>query len=287
MIPKYSHDIMTSFFLWFDNFLMNKSQAFKTYTTKLYNYSDDRVGGGKVVYGSPYKQWVYDNGVAGAVIPSGLTVNGTFVPTGTSGLYFDFDNGRAIFNSGVSTGLNITGTYTVKEINTYITDQPEDDLIIENKYIQNSRFTVTENYISPYNPVTPAAFCSIETMDNEGFALGGLDETSIRVKVVGFCENLYQLDGLLSTFADAYNTCFKIVPMTGHPLGEFNKLKTGIYPTGYNYKNAITSPTSMGPCYIYNVDTSKIRDSVLRELNPTLHIGFIDFEIGNIRYPRI
>jgi hypothetical protein len=75
--------------------------------------------------------------------------------------------------------------------------------------------------------------------------------------------------------------------MTGHPLGEFNKLKTGIYPTGYNYKNAITSPTSMGPCYIYNVDTSKIRDSVLRELNPTVHIGFIDFEIGNIRYPRI
>ena len=141
MKPKFTHDIVNSFFLWYDNFLMRKSDAYKTYTTKLYNYEDARLGGGKVVYGSPYKQWVFDRNVTGAIIPSGLTINGNFVATGTSGLMFDFDNGRAIFNSGVAKTLNITGTYTVKEINSYITDQPEDDLIIEGKYIQNSRFT--------------------------------------------------------------------------------------------------------------------------------------------------
>ena len=286
MKPTFSHNVMNSFFLWFDNFLMKKGEAYKTYTTKLYNYSDARLGGSKVVYGSPYKQWVYDNSITGATIPSGLTVNGTFIPTGTSGLVFDFDNGRAIFNSGTSTTLNITGTYTVKEINSYITDQPEDNLIIENKYVTNSRFTVTETGISPYNPVTPCIFASIETAHNTAFAFGGEDETKSLIKVVAFCENLYQLDGVLSVFGDSYNEFFSLIPMTGHPLGEFNELKTGVYPTGYDYNNLSNTYNSQ-KMFISHVETSKIRDSVLKELNPILHIGFLDFEVTTYRYPRL
>lgn len=286
MKPKFTHDIVNSFFLWYDNFLMKKSDAYKTYTTKFYNYEDARLGGGKVVYGSPYKQWVFDHNITGAVIPSGLTVNGNFVSTGTSGLMFDFNNGRAIFNSGVPSNLNITGTYTVKEINSYITDQPEDDLIIEGKYVQNSRFTVQETYVAPYNPVTPCAFISLEHNFNQPFSFGGQDETTIKIKSVVFAENLYQLDGILSTFADSFNSCFKIVPMTAHPLGEFSQLKTGLYPTGFDYTNAITVGGYTNPCFIYNIDISKIRDSVLKELNPNLHIGFMEFSIGNVRFPR-
>lgn len=287
MKPKFSHDIINSFFLWYDNFLMRRSDAYKTYTTKFYNYSDPRLGNNKIIYGSPYKQWVYDNSITGATIPSGLTINGAFVPTGTSGLFFDFENGRAIFNSGVPTNLDITGTYTVKELNSYITDQPEDNLIIEGKYIQNSRFTVAESYVPPYNPVTPCSFISLEHIYNEPNALGGQDETNVKIKSVVFAENLYQLDGLLSTFADSFNTNFKIVPMASHPLGEFNQIKTGLYPTGYDYRNAISSEGYSNSCYIYEIDISKIRDNVLKELNPNLHIGFMEFAIGNIRYPRI
>lgn len=286
MKPTFSHNVMNSFFLWFDNFLMKKGDAYKTYTTKFYNYSDPRLGGNKVVYGSPYKQWVYDNSITGATIPSGLTVNGSFLPTGTSGMAFDFDNGRVIFNSGVSTNLNITGTYTIKEINSYITDQPEDNLIIENKYISNSRFTVTETSISPYNPVTPCIFASIETAHNTAFAFGGEDETKCLIKVVAFCENLYQLDGVLSVFGDSYNEFFSVIPMTSNPLGEFSEIKTGLYPTGYDYNN-VSSAYSSQKMFISHVETSKIRDSVLKELNPILHIGFLDFEITTYRYPRL
>lgn len=286
MKPTFSHNVMNSFFLWFDNFLMKKGDAYKTYTTKFYNYSDPRLGGNKVVYGSPYKQWVYDNSITGATIPSGLTVNGSFLPTGTSGMAFDFDNGRVIFNSGVSTNLNITGTYTIKEINSYITDQPEDNLIIENKYISNSRFTVTETSISPYNPVTPCIFASIETAHNTAFAFGGEDETKCLIKVVAFCENLYQLDGVLSVFGDSYNEFFSVIPMTSNPLGEFSEIKTGLYPTGYDYNN-VSSAYSSQKMFISHVETSKIRDSVIKELNPILHIGFLDFEITTYRYPRL
>ena len=286
MKPTFTHNVINSFFLWFDNFLMTKGDAYKTYTTKLYNYQDPRLGGDKVVYGSPYKQWVYDKNITGATIPSGFTINNQFVSTGTSGMRIDFDNGRIIFNSGVSTGLNITGTYSVKEVNSYITDQPEDNLIIENKFVTNSRFTVSENYIAPYNPVTPCIFASIETSHNTAFAFGGEDETKCIIKVVAFCENLYQLDGVLSVFGDSYNEIFSIIPMTGHPLGEFNEMKTGAYPTGYDYKNLSNAYNSQ-TLFISHVETSKIRDSVIKELNPILHIGFLDFEIKTYRYPRL
>ena len=286
MKPTFTHNVINSFFLWFDNFLMTKGDAYKTYTTKLYNYQDPRLGGDKVVYGSPYKQWVYDKNITGATIPSGFTINNQFVSTGTSGMKIDFDNGRIIFNSGVSTGLNITGTYSVKEVNSYITDQPEDNLIIENKFVTNSRFTVSENYIAPYNPVTPCIFASIQTAHNTAFAFGGEDETKCIIKVVAFCENLYQLDGVLSVFGDSYNEIFSIIPMTGHPLGEFNEMKTGAYPTGYDYKNLSNSYNSQ-TLFISHVETSKIRDSVIKELNPILHIGFLDFEIKTYRYPRL
>jgi hypothetical protein len=286
MKPTFTHNVINSFFLWFDNFLMTKGDAYKTYTTKLYNYQDPRLGGDKVVYGSPYKQWIYDKNITGATIPSGFTINNQFVSTGTSGMKIDFDNGRIIFNSGVSTGLNITGTYSVKEVNSYITDQPEDNLIIENKFVTNSRFTVSENYIAPYNPVTPCIFASIETSHNTAFAFGGEDETKCIIKVVAFCENLYQLDGVLSVFGDSYNEIFSIIPMTGHPLGEFNEMKTGAYPTGYNYKNLSNAYNSQ-TLFISHVETSKIRDSVIKELNPILHIGFLDFEIKTYRYPRL
>ena len=286
MKPTFTHNVINSFFLWFDNFLMTKGDAYKTYTTKLYNYEDPRLGGGKVVYGSPYKQWVYDKNITGATIPSGFTINNQFVPTGTSGMKIDFDNGRIIFNSGASTNLSITGTYSVKEVNSYITDQPEDNLIIENKFVTNSRFTVSENYIPPYNPVTPCIFASIETAHNTAFAFGGEDETKCIIKVVAFCENLYQLDGVLSIFGDSYNEIFSIIPMTGHPLGEFNEMKTGAYPTGYDYKNLSNAYNSQ-TLFISHVETSKIRDSVIKELNPILHIGFLDFEIKTYRYPRL
>ena len=286
MKPTFTHNVINSFFLWFDNFLMTKGDAYKTYTTKLYNYEDPRLGGNKVVYGSPYKQWVYDKNITGATIPSGFTINNQFVPTGTSGMKIDFDNGRIIFNSGVSTNLSITGTYSVKEVNSYITDQPEDNLIIENKFVTNSRFTVSENYIPTYNPVTPCIFASIETAHNTAFAFGGEDETKCIIKVVAFCENLYQLDGVLSVFGDSYNEIFSIIPMTGHPLGEFNEMKTGAYPTGYDYKNLSNAYNSQ-TLFISHVETSKIRDSVIKELNPILHIGFLDFEIKTYRYPRL
>ena len=78
MKPTFAHDVLNSFFLWFDNFAMKKGDAYVTYTTKLYPTTDDRLGAGKIIYASPYKQWVYDKSITGATIPSGFTIDGSF-----------------------------------------------------------------------------------------------------------------------------------------------------------------------------------------------------------------
>lgn len=286
MKPTFSHNLMNSFILWFDNFLLKKADAYKTYTTNFYNYTDERLGGGKVVYGSPFKQWVYDKSITGATVPSGVYVNNVFVPTGTSGMLFDYDNGRIIFNSGVPTNLNISGTYSVKELNTYITNEPEDRLIIENKYEPNSRFTVSQSYIPPYKPVTPAVFCSMEGVTNDPFAYGGEDQTTSRIKAVLLCDSLYQLDGALSVFSDSLYTVFSQIPMTSHPIAEFGSVKTGLFPTGYSFDALDTSYNSQR-FFITEARSSKIRDNLQKELNPTTYIGFVDFEVKIFRYPRI
>ena len=114
MKPLYQHGLLNSFYLWFDNYLLEKGEAYKTFSTDFYYYSDERVQN-KVVFGSPYKQWVYDKNISAAQINPLISGDSGAISAGTSGLKFDFDNGRILFNDGFPTGTNISGTYTVKD----------------------------------------------------------------------------------------------------------------------------------------------------------------------------
>jgi hypothetical protein len=280
----YGHNVLNSFTLWFDNFLISNGEAYKTKNTAFYNYTGDTRLHGKVVYGSPFKQWVMDKSVTGATIPSGLTINGVFTPTGTSGLFFDFDNGRAIFNSGVGTGLSVSGTYTVKEFNLYVSNESEEDLIVENaKYETNSRFSITENYIAPYSQVLPAVFITSNDIVSEGLALGGENQTTSHVKTTVFTEQLYQLDGILSLFNDSINQVFSKVPYESHPMNEFGGIKTGTYPTGYSY-SSLNNNYSSSRLWVQDVQTSKLNSNLSKKLAPSVFVGFIDFDIVKYRF---
>ena len=52
-----------------------------------------------MTYSSPHKQWVFDESVEGAQIPSGIYNNGEFIERGDNGLILDFDDGRVILDS--------------------------------------------------------------------------------------------------------------------------------------------------------------------------------------------
>ena len=136
MIEQFQHKLTSSFFLWFDNFLLKKGEAYSNKTGELFNYADPRLDSRYVAYGSPYKQWVTDSSISGAIIPTGVSVVGAGTSGRDDGVVFDFENGRALF-SGSDTSMTVTGEFAVKDFNVYLTNDTEDDLIVENKYTVN------------------------------------------------------------------------------------------------------------------------------------------------------
>jgi len=226
MKVAYQHEVTTSFVLWFDHFLLSKGEAFKNLTSTFYPQVDARLPN-NVIYASPHKQWVTDSSIAGATIPNGVYNDGVFVPRGTSGLKLDFENGRAILNSGFSSSANITGTFALKDFNIYVTDQNEEDLIIESNHKINSRFFRENAGIPPYDQVVPAIFISNDGSKNNPFAFGGEDKTTTYFKAAVIAENLYTLDGVLSIFNDSSRTIFSKIDFEDHPMNEFGDFKNG------------------------------------------------------------
>lgn len=281
MIEQFQHRATTSFLLWFDNYLLKKGEAFSNKTGRLFNYSDDRLDSKYKPYGSAYKQWVTDSSISNVIIPSGIYISGSFVPRGNN-LIIDFENGR-VLASGVPTSAQVTGSFSVKDFNVYFTNDSEDDLIVERKYIQNSRiFSNDENYIQPYDQVVPAIFLSSDSMRNDGFAFGGMDTTKINMKAVVLAENAYQLDGVMSIFADSYNENFTSIPFSEHPQTEYGDLKNGFYSYSA-LKNNYDSNISF---FINDVNCSKLSDKARTTLTDNLYVGFLDFEIHQQRYHR-
>lgn len=281
MKPQFQHELTTSFMLWADNYLVEKAEAFTNYTSTFYpNESDDRLGPGLVSYSSPHKQWVYDSSIQGANIPSGVYHNGNFINRGDEGLQFDFDNGRAIFDSTFGTEeTTISGSYSVKDFNFYITNQTEEQLIVDSKFDTNGRFKQDVSGIAPYKQVVPAIFVNPELSENEPYAFGGEDKTTTSIRCVVFAENTYQLDGALSVFADARNEVFAKLNFEDYPFNELGDV------TGFNYKDFV-SCKRYPLFHVEESRVSKLSDRVSKNIDPSLFVGFIDFEVTNLRFPR-
>ena len=67
--------------LWFDNFLLQKGQAYSNKTGTLFYQEDTRLPGGFQRYSSPYKQWVNDSSVTGKDNVGGTDGTNPFIPT--------------------------------------------------------------------------------------------------------------------------------------------------------------------------------------------------------------
>jgi hypothetical protein len=282
MKPQFIHSATTSFFLWFDNYLIKKGEAFSNKTGKFYHYPDDRLDPRFETFGSPYKQWVTDSSISGANIPTGIFINGV-QKNRNNGIIFDFDNGR-ILSSGISQNDSVTGSFAVKDFNIYFTNETEEDLLIDRKFVANPRvYSPQENYVNPYDAVIPAIFLSSSTVKNDPFSFGGEDTTKILMKAVVLAENSYQLEGILSVFADSKQSVFPTIPFEAHPITEYGDLKSGFY----SYEALKSQYQNNQLFFVNDVDTSKLSDKSAKSLTNDLYVGFIDFEIHQQRYPRI
>jgi len=280
MKPQFQHELTTSFMMWADHFICSKADAFSNFTASLFPTPDERLDTELVGYSSPHKQWVFDHSIDGAIIPSGVYNGDEFIGRGEQGLMFDFDNGRALFHKSFGTSnLSVSGAYSVKDFNFYITNQTEEQLIVESKFDTNSRFRQDFSGIAPYSQVVPAIFVNPEMSQNEPFAFGGEDKTKTDIRCVVISQNSYQLDGALSVFADAKQEVFAKLSFEDYPLNEVGDA------LDYNYVNL--SKLSRDPFFhIEEVRVSKLSDRVSKAIDPSLFVGFVDFEVTNIRYPR-
>ena len=290
MKPQYQHELMTSFLLWFDHEILQEGEAYSNKTGTLFTKSDSRLPSSFTPIQSNYKQWVNDSSITGEVnpiiaSPSSILSDGSQLDR--SDHIYDYENGR-VLHTGAGTASNATGTFAVKDFNIYLTNDTEDDLILENKFTLNSRYgTQSISGVEPYDQMVPAIFINHEYMKNEGFAFGGEDRSVSTVKAVVLAENEYQLDGALSIFVDSARKSFAKIPFSAHPSTEYGDSKlVWQLAGGYNYLLLKNQYLQSNPYFIDDVTVSKLSQRPQSSLPGDLKVGFIDFEISTTRFPR-
>jgi hypothetical protein len=281
MKAHFKNQVLASFYLWAENRYLNQQSAYINYTSRLYPQTE-QVPYGYVAYAAPFKQWVYDSGVAGATIMD--TISGDIsLARGQSGMKVDYDNGRVLIPTGLglSTGANITGSYAFKEVNIYQSNQTQDQLLTQERFYINPRFHSTPTGTPPpYAETAPAIFVTALKNDNKPWALGGTDMCHYNMSMAIYTETPYQLSTLLGNFSDAARSYIPILDIADDPIDELGDTKSG-----YNYltlRNLRGTPGNL--MLINDVRTATISDVMMRvNLNQTLYRGLVDMDVS---FPR-
>jgi hypothetical protein len=278
--PQLSNSAIASFYLWAENKLLKDGEAFHNYSSRLYYMPDERLPG-YVTYSSPFKQWVYDQGILGAQVCSGIS-GSISLSNYESGLQIDYVNGRVILPSSFGTGLTLSGSFSFKEINFYLPNETEEDVLTNSKFYLNSRFQqFPDSGIAPYTYLNPATYVNLLNNYNEPFALGGTQEANFNLSLVTNTETMYQLDGANFVFSSMQDKSFPLLTIYEWPLNEFGNVKSGIYSSGYNYEVVKAEKCLPGNLfYVEKVRCSKLSDKI--KLNDKLFVGIADIDICRV-----
>lgn len=281
----FDHELLSSFYLWFDDRLNYFAEAVMPSITHTFQHVDSPdLPSNYIAYYSPYRQFVWSSDKN--AVNDFVTIDGTQV-TDKNNIYIDYNNGRVLLNTSTYSGtsLNITGDFAYKTVNTYITDETEENVIL------NSDFTISplnQTFLQQNGGFTdkiytvPAVFLTLANSSNEPFAFGGMDNTISNIRGVVIADSNYTLDGVLSIFRDSARTCFSMVEFNDFPFGEFNHIKS------HPYKYETLSSGSSKKFFIEDVKCSKITDRARERITSSTDykVGFIDFNVSMPRVPR-
>jgi hypothetical protein len=299
MKEQFDHLLQSSFYLWFDDRLTRAGQA---YTQPVNGQSFDVVvrgenGGGLDLPTNYDAYYCADRQLVanGSSEPSGIYINGSFVEQGdlTHNLIIDHNEGRILTKAASQGGQDlssstISGHFKKKEINVYITNETEEQLLLQNDFILSDiagepTYLQQQADLGDKKYSLPAAFISLNSSSNEPWAMGGVDDTRTVIRVVIIADSNYSLDATLSLFRDAQKTKFDLVEFEDFPFGEFFRVKE--FP--YSYPDFIKNKNqNRFPAFIERVLVSKLFDRSGTQIPQGLRIGFMDFEISSIRKPR-
>ena len=138
------------------------------------------------VFQSAFKNWVHEDGIpspasgiAGPIVASGVTVNGTFYPTATtSGLFehsIDFPNGRIIFQTPLPGSPVVQAAFAYKGFlvdSADIFDNEKRPVLIETALKDNPQVTGVVEYPSWDARTLPFVLVDVLSRQNSGHELG-------------------------------------------------------------------------------------------------------------------
>jgi hypothetical protein len=277
---------MSNFFLWFDHTLLKKGEAFTNYGSKF--YSVNNLYQGYYSYGSPFKQFVSDFSIAGANILNQVYINGAATNRNNNGFVaINYDMGQVYFSGQVNTSTTtLSGNYSVKDFNVYLTNDIEEKLLFETQFSLNPKVAQNPTGLPPDSLTYPAVFIKNNGGNNEPAALGGLDKTMFNVRAIVLADSQYDLDAVSSIFRDTNKTFIPLIEEGNMPYNSLGDFKNG---AAYNFDVLTSGLPETGRIFIDNVFVSKIGGlsfSQKTNLNPNVFSLIIDFELEHFRNPR-
>ncbi len=287
MKVQFENKVMSSLLMFVDHEVTQKGEAFTD--TKSNFFKIDSLFKDYHVYAAPFKQMVSD-----------ISVTGSSAPTVMTGIYVDGDGPLEVGNSGFDSinfmqgqlyfkgetdpmaGKTISGNYSIKDFNVFLTSMPEEQLLFETKLTLNpktSDINVTTG-VDSSTQTYPAIFIKDNGGRNEEFAFGGMDDTIINARAIVLGDSMFSLDAVCGILKDTVRTNMPILDQSDlnlNALGAF----TGV---NYNYTGSATG----NYCHIDRVTVSKniANRGDFNNLNPNVFSAFVDFELHSHRYPR-
>ncbi len=278
MRPQYSHDLITSTILWMDNLLCNTGQAYVNVTGSLYR--EAVTGGRNVVYASPYRGWVFDSCVGGAIVPNGfMNSSGQFL-TRSSGLVIDFINGKV--SCPQNWGPTLSGVYSRKEMNVYFSSDDETRYVMEQVYGENRNVAYTLTGLGGKVLTAPLAMITNGRGENVPWALGGMDDSKNTVRAFIISDSNYLQEGVNSLLQDSAHQTIPFAPYSAAPITASGDLKT----VGWSYCQDIYGIYGCtNGLYIKNVYDYKVSDKANK--TSTFLLSCIELDISKPRFPRL
>lgn len=295
MKAQFDHILQSSFYLWFDDKITRQAEGF--IDTGGQEFDVIVRGGSEEALDLPDNLDAYycsDRQLVnnGNSEPSGVYIDGSFVAQGASpyNLMIDHMEGRILVDSSQDLISNqVSGEFKRKEINVYITNETEEQLLLQNDFVLSDvvgepTYLKQQAELGDKKYTLPAAFISLNASSNDNWALGGVDDTKTLIRVVVITDSNYSLDAALSLFRDCKSQCFKLIEFENFPFGEFYHVKS--FPYYYPDFSATNASPNRDSAYIEKVSVSKLFDRSGTQIPQGLRIGFIDFNISCIRTPR-
>jgi len=300
MKVQFENKVMSSLLLFVDHEVTQKGDAYTNTGSAFYKI--DSLFNDYYVYSSPFKQLVSDVSVTGSSTPTVLSgiyfstppdPGGAIGPYSTGPMYpgsggFDSINhmqGQLYFTGDTDpvAGSGISGSYSVKDFNIFLTSMPEEQLLFETKLNLNPR-TSDLNSSAGMEANTqsyPAIFIKDNGGRSEEFAFGGIDDTIINARAIVLADSMFSLDAACGILKDTVRKNMPIIAQSGlnlNALGGF---------TGVNYD--YTGTANEGYCFIDRVTVSKniANRGDFENLNPNVFSAFVDFELHTHRMPRL